>query len=60
MFRDTPFSPVQSLRPETSVAAICANDAPQPAMTLWLPEGKTAGQRLSKLRRRAGAPRKFA
>lgn len=41
MFRDIPFSPVK-FAPRNQSLQFKVNDAPQPAMTLWLMEGKAA------------------
>lgn len=42
MFRDIPFSPVK-FAPRNQSLQFKVNDAPQPAMTLWLMEGESCG-----------------
>lgn len=59
MFRDIPFSPVK-FAPRNQSLQFKVNDAPQPAMTLWLMEGKTAVRAIIKVIWRRCAPRKFA
>lgn len=57
MFRDIPFSPVK-FAPRNQSLQFKVNDAPQPAMTLWLMEGKAAVRAIIKVIWRRCAPRK--
>lgn len=59
MFRDIPFSPVKFAQRNQSLQ-FKVNDVLQPAMTLWLMEGKAAVRAIIKATWRRYAPRKFA